>query len=99
MASDDWFIELLEEEKDTLDDNTCPLPSRQNDAFEECCELLREDATSLAKGSKQRRSSRLQVRTLLTDVFLGLGPDFSLLCSLAAPDTRLATVGVIRSTG
>src|SRR5436190_1032896 len=33
-----------------------------------------------------------QVRTLLADLFLGLGPEVFLLCTFAAPITKLTTV-------
>ena len=83
MASNTWFIELLESERATFDDSPVPLPKYQNDGFTLCCELLREDQVSLAKRSKQRRSTRVQAHTLLSDIFLGVGPEVFLLCTLS----------------
>jgi hypothetical protein len=94
MASQAWFIEQLERDRATFEDNAYPLPKYQSDAFQLCCELLREDATSLAKRSKQRRSVRLRARTLLVDVFTGLGCEMFLLCTLATNISTLATIPI-----
>ncbi|KAF7509569.1 hypothetical protein GJ744_007969 [Endocarpon pusillum] len=94
MASNTWFIELLESERATFDDSPFPLPKHQNDAFTLCCELLREDQVSLAKRSKQRRSTRVQARTLLSDIFLGVGPEVFLLCTLSTSISKIASVAL-----
>lgn len=86
------FVERLETERATFDDDTHPLPKYQKDAFELCCILLQEDTASLAQRSKQHRSSRLRARTLLIDVFNGLGAGVFLLCTLAATITKLSTI-------
>jgi len=90
--SSGWLIEQLEREKATFDDEMHPLPSYQQSKFDLCCELLQEDAASLAGKSRQRQSIRLRVRALLTDIFSDLGGEVFLLCTLAAPITTLATV-------
>lgn len=86
------FIEELESERTTFDDEIHPLPKYQYKAFELCCDLLREDGTSMAQRSDQHRSSRLRVRTLFTDVFVGLGAEVFLLCTLATSITKLSTI-------
>lgn len=90
--SSGWLIEQLEREKATFDDEMHPLPSYQQSKFDLCCELLQEDAASLAGKSRQRQSIRLRVRALLTDIFSDLGGEVFLLCTLAVPITTLATV-------
>ncbi len=90
--SSGWLIEQLEREKATFDDEMHPLPSYQQSKFDLCCELLQEDAASLAGKSRQRQSIRLRVRALLTDIFSDLGGEVFLLYTLAAPITTLATV-------
>jgi hypothetical protein len=94
MASHTWFIEQLESIRLTFDDDTYPLSKHQNDAFQRCYELLKEDAISLAKRSKQRRSVRLRARNLLVDVFKSTGRDTFLLCILAACISTLAKVKI-----
>ena len=42
MASNGWFLELLDHERMTFDDDAYPLPKHQKDAFELCCELLKK---------------------------------------------------------
>ena len=86
------FVERLETERATFDDESHPLPKYQKDAFELCCKLLQEDEASLAQRSKQHRSSRLRARTLLIDVFEGLGAEVFLLCTLATTITKLSTI-------
>ena len=94
MASNGWFLELLDRERATLDEDAYPLPKHQMDAFELCCDVLTEEETSLAKRSKQRRSSRSRAYTLLGDVFLGAGPEVFLLCTLCTSISKLATVSL-----
>jgi hypothetical protein len=89
IASNIWLIEQLEKERAIFDDNTYPLLSDQTDAFKSCYDLQREDAVSLEKRSKQRRSQRVPARTLLMDVFLGVGPEVFILCVLALPMSKL----------
>ena len=92
MALNDWFYKLLKEKRKTFNANTHPLPSYQNDAFKSCLKVLQENAISLGKRLKAQQSMRLYTRTLLTDVFISLGPKVFLLYTLAAPILRLATV-------
>lgn len=94
MSSTRWFVELLECERATFDDDAYPLPKHQKDAFEVCCELLKEEETSMAKRSKQRRSTRHRAHTLLCDVFSGVGPEVFLLCTLCTTISKLATVSL-----
>ena len=94
MASNGWFLELLDCERATFDDDAYPLPKHQKDAFELCCELLKEEETSMANRSKQRRSIRYRARTLLSDVFSGVGPEVFLLCTLCTTISKLATVSL-----
>ena len=75
------FVERLETERATFDNDTHPLPKYQKGAFELCGILLQEDTASLAQRSKQHCSSRLRARTLLIDVFNGLGAEVFLLCT------------------
>jgi len=92
MSSTRWFIELLECERAKFDHGAYPLPKHQKDAFDLCCDLLKEEETSLAKRSKQRRSTRSRAHTLLSDVFLGVGPEVFLLCTLCTTISKLATI-------
>jgi hypothetical protein len=94
MPSRTWFIEQLETEKAKFDDDACHLSTHQSGAFQLCYELLREDVTSLAARSKQRRSVRLRARTLLVDVFNDLGCEMFLLCTVATTISTLATIPV-----
>ncbi len=94
MASHTWFIKQLESVLLTFDNDTHSLPKHQNNAFQPCYELLTEDAISLAKRSKQRRSIRLRARTLLVDVFKGIGREMFLLCTLATRILLLATIEI-----
>ncbi len=86
------LIELLETERRAFDDDAYPLPKHQIDRFRSCCELLVEDDDSLRKRSKQRRSCRAKVKTLLGDVFLSVGPEVFLLCTIAATISTLGQV-------
>ncbi|KAI9780729.1 MAG: hypothetical protein M1816_002682 [Peltula sp. TS41687] len=90
MATHKWFIELLESQRATFDDEAYPLPKYQSDAFQSCYELMREHPFS--KRSKQRRSTMMQTHTLLTDVFLSVGPEVFLLCTLSTSISKLATI-------
>ena len=92
MKTNDWLIEQLEKEKATFDEETCPLLSWQIDSFAACCDLLREDAVSLEKRSKQRRSERLRARAFLVDVFLAVGSEVFLLCVFAVPISKLEKI-------
>jgi hypothetical protein len=92
MAPHTLFIKQLAREKATLNENAHLLSENQGKSFQLCCELLREKATSLAKRSRSRRSVRLRARSLLVDVFTGLGPEVFLLCTLAASISNLATI-------
>ena len=94
MSSTRWFVELLDCERATFDDDAYPLPKHQKDSFELCCELLKEEETSMAKRSKQRRSTRYRARTLLSDVFSGVGLEVFLLCTLCTTISKLATVSL-----
>jgi hypothetical protein len=80
----------------TFNDDTYPLSKIQNDAFQVCYELLKEDAISLAKRSKQRQSVRSRARNLLVDVFKGTGRDTFLLCILASYISTLAIIKINR---
>ena len=86
------FIEKLEIERARFGNDAHPLPNHQNTAFESSCELLQENAASLNHRSKPQRNLRLRARTLLIDVFVGLGPEVFLLCTLAAAVTKLSTI-------
>jgi hypothetical protein len=92
LKTSNWFFEQLEKERAAFEDESCPLLSWQVDSFAICYNLLREDAESLAKRSKQRRSERLRARTLLVDVFLAIGSEVFLLCVLAAPISKLEKI-------
>lgn len=94
MLSHALFIEQLERERATFGDGACHLSTYQTGPFQLYCELLREDATSLAKRSKQRRSVRLRARTLLVDVFSDLGCEMFLLCTLTTTISTLATIPI-----
>ncbi|PVH98632.1 hypothetical protein DM02DRAFT_530790 [Periconia macrospinosa] len=88
----DSLLERVERERATFDDEKVPLLSYQASAFISSYDLLREDAVSLAKRSKQRRSERLRARTLLVDVFTGVSPEVFLLCVITTPITKLEKI-------
>ncbi|QVM05880.1 hypothetical protein D8B26_000587 [Coccidioides posadasii str. Silveira] len=87
----DSLIELLEKELATFGDAApYPLLSYQINAFLSYYDILREDDASLAKRRKQRRSERNRLRDLLIDIFIGVGAEVYLLCTLALPISRLS---------
>jgi len=86
------LIEQLEKERASFEEEACPLLSWQIDSFASCYDLLRENAESLEKRSKQRRSERLRARNFLVDVFLAIGPEVFLLCVFAAPISKLEKI-------
>jgi hypothetical protein len=94
MASHTWFIQQLESTRLMFNDDTYILSQKENNSFQACYELLKEDAISLAKRSRARRSVRSRARNLLVDVFKGTGRDTFLLCILAACISTLATVEI-----
>jgi len=51
MASNGWFLELLDREIATFDDDAYPLPKHQMDAFELCCDLLRRHPWQSARNN------------------------------------------------
>ena len=55
---------------------------------------LEQEETSMAKRSKQRRSTRYRARTLLSDVFSGVRLEMFLLCTLCIISSKLATVSL-----
>lgn len=87
-----WLITQLEKEKAKFDDNTYPLSAGQATKIQPYSKLLKEDAQSLEARSKQRRSVRLRVRSLLMDIFSGIAQEVFFLCILAVPMTTLYTV-------
>ncbi|KAM5462976.1 hypothetical protein MferCBS49748_006203 [Microsporum ferrugineum] len=87
----DSLIELLEREIATFDEEPCALLSYQIDAFTSYYTLLREDETSLSKRPKQRRCERQRLRNTLADIFIAIGAEFYVLCTLAVPRSRLVT--------
>ena len=92
MTSSKFLIELLEVGRKEFDDNAYPLPKHQADRFRSCCELLVEDDDSLGERSKQRRSCRTKVKTLLGDIFLSVEPEVFLLCTISATVSTLGRV-------
>lgn len=81
------IIQLLEQEVAAFGDDHSPLLSYQIDAFNSHVSVLQEDDTSLAERSRQRRYERLRARDLLTDIFVGVGSEAFVLCTLAVPIT------------
>ena len=65
----------LEEELANFDDQLRPLLSWETPAVESYRDLFQEDANSLRKRSKQRRSERRHVRTLFADIFKAAGQE------------------------
>jgi hypothetical protein len=97
-----WLIDQLAKERETFNDDVYPLNDNQNKRFESYLELLREDENSINKGSIQRTSRRRKVRMLLRNIFLSLGVDVFLLCTLSTSITELAQVqesGLIQHIG
>jgi hypothetical protein len=86
------LMERLELEKSTFDDDAHPLLRHQQDAFQLCCDLLRDNPMSQTQKSTKHRYSRLRARTFLLDVFTGLGADVFLLCTLAVSITDLSKI-------
>ena len=83
------LVDQLETERSTFDENAYPLAKYQQDAFQLCCDLLREP--NVSKPTK-RDYARLRARTLLLDVFTGLGAEVFVLCTLAVSITDLSKV-------
>jgi hypothetical protein len=92
MALHTSFLKKLTREKAKLNESDNLLSDRQGRAFRLCCDLLRENAASLATRSKSRRSVRLRARSLLADVFTSLGPEVFLLSTLGTSISDLATI-------
>ena len=93
MASDRTsaasLLERLEIERSTFDDTAHPLAKYQQDGFHLCCDLLREN---IVPKPTKHGYARLRARTLLLDVFAGIGAEVFVLCTLAMPITDLSKV-------
>jgi hypothetical protein len=83
---EDEFVKQVENEEAKFDDDTCPLRDDQLAAFHSCCELFQQDLTLVSKAQRYRV---LRTRKLLRDVFLHIGVEVFLLCSLATSITVL----------
>lgn len=86
------ITERLEPEKSTFDDTPHPLLGYQQDAFQRCCDLLRDSTMSQTQKPTKHLYSRLRARTFLLDVFTGLGAEVFLLCVLAVSITDLSKI-------
>jgi hypothetical protein len=73
-----------------FDDNSTSLLSSQLDSYSLAYKLVTENIDGQL--SRQRRSERTRARGLLTDIFLVLGSEVFLLCTIAIPASKLATV-------
>lgn len=85
------FIKQLDEVKELFRETKVSLSTYQKHQFEECFTLLREDELTPVKGER-REDRRKRTRTLLADVFLVLGSEVFLLCTLAASITKLSEI-------
>lgn len=88
--SNESLIQQVEIEWKNFDESTRALTAKQSKAFDVWCDLLREGDVQLKKRSKERRSKRLRARALSERVFMELGPEVFLLCTLATSITKLA---------
>jgi hypothetical protein len=87
-----WLLEAIEAERASFNDEKVPLLSCHAAALKTAIKLLQEDEGSLKKRSKQRRSERLKARTLLVDIYTGVGPEVFMLCVFATTITKLEKV-------
>jgi hypothetical protein len=85
-----WFILQLDIKRQTFEESIRPLNKKESQSFQSWLDLLQDTNKSLPKPSRSNRSRRSIARTLLKDIFLNLGPDVFLLCTLAISYTRLA---------
>jgi hypothetical protein len=85
----EWLIQHLDIKRQTFEEGIRPLQKKEKESFNSWLDLLQETDKSLAKRSRSSRSRRLIARGLLKDIFLELGPDVFLLCTLAIGYTRL----------
>jgi hypothetical protein len=88
----DLLLEQLETERSTFGDDAHPLPTYQQDLFRLCCNLLREEPMAQTQKSTKHCYARSRARTLLVDVFTGLGAEVFLLCTLTMSITDLSKV-------
>lgn len=88
----DWFIQKLNSQLVTFDDDTCELLLCQQSAFELCCALIQESKDSLKKRSRQRRSVVIRARSFLANIFHALGREVFLLCSIAVSISKLSEI-------
>lgn len=89
MISHRWLIDNLEAELAKFDDSVYSLPEYRIRAFKSCVKLLSDD-TNFAGLSKGRRKSLKHARTVLKDVFQGIGPEVFILCCMSTSISRLA---------
>jgi hypothetical protein len=81
--SPNWFIERLESERQKFDGSTHPLSEEESEAFLAWHALLQESATALSKRKRQTRSTRLRARSQIVDIFVSVGAEVFLLCTLS----------------
>jgi hypothetical protein len=83
------LFELLNTAILVFDDDSSPFLLDQLNLFSRYYQILSEDATSVNKQPKQRRSEKQRIRHILTDIFLVAGPEAFVLCTIAVPIQRL----------
>lgn len=84
------LIQQLEGKVRTFHDETRSLLSYEQELFKLCVDLLTETAKRLKALSPSWRSTRLQARTLLCNVFSNMGPEVFLLCTVTISISKLA---------
>lgn len=72
-----------------FNDQPCPLLLSQLELFRCYLEILREDTTSLAARSKQRRSERQRVRDTVVDIYVAVGKEVFVLCVIAVQASKI----------
>jgi len=96
ISLEDEFVKQVENIEAIFDDDICSLDEDQHNAFQSCCGLFQEEAASLEKRSTAQRYRILRVRKLLQQVFLHLGAEVFLLCTLATSITTLSKLDRIK---
>jgi hypothetical protein len=84
------FIQLLEAKAKTFHENNRSLRTEEEKLFKSWLTLLEETYDTLEERSTSWRSTRVQARTLLCDIFAKIGPEVFLLCTLTTTISKLA---------
>ncbi|KAF1992732.1 hypothetical protein P154DRAFT_528256 [Amniculicola lignicola CBS 123094] len=90
MSTSASLVKLFDAALAAFDEDPCPLLSYQIDAFRSYLKILLENEDSLEVQPKQRRSEKKRVRNVLADIFVGVGTEVFILCTIAIPVSYLS---------